>query len=206
MRKAATKNTCSSLETASTQKRKPTTTPLIIADTCTTARHGTSTEYRQHKRIQKKRGMTLRWNHPALCYVEFLVQPVLYGISQVLKLSEQPCRQHRQSEGADEKGENQDDNAIHAIDREKDDCAENGEYRSRQPQQSGGYRQQERREMNEQNQQKHDRCKQDFQKDSHRIASFYKSMLRVIRRMNLEVSPDKRKEYKPKPYAKAEYP
>ena len=34
----------------------------------------------------------------------------------------------------------------------------------------------------------------------------YKSMLRVIRRMNLKVSPDKRKEYKPKPYAKAEYP
>ncbi len=30
----------------------------------------------------------------------------------------------------------------------------------------------------------------------------YKSMLRVIRRMNLKVSPDKRKEYKPKPYAK----
>ena len=77
-----------------------------------------------------------------LCRV--LVQPVLYGIPQVLKLSEHPRRQHRQSEGADEKSKNQNDNAIHAIDREKDDCAENGEYRSRQPQQSGGYRQQER--------------------------------------------------------------
>ena len=88
-----------------------------------------------------------------LCRV--LVQTVLYGIPQFLKLSEQPCRQHRQSEGADEKGENQDDNAIDAVDCEKDDCAENGEYRSRQLQQTGGYRQQERREMNEQNQQKH---------------------------------------------------
>lgn len=38
------------------------------------------------------------------------------------------------------------------------------------------------------------------------IPAAIKSMLRVIRRMNLEVSPDKRKEYKPKPYAKAEYP
>ena len=34
----------------------------------------------------------------------------------------------------------------------------------------------------------------------------YKSMLRVIKRMNLETVPAKRKEYKPKPYERAAYP
>lgn len=46
-------------------------TPLIIEGICITASPGASTGYRQHKKIQKKRGMILRWNHPALCYVEF---------------------------------------------------------------------------------------------------------------------------------------
>ena len=34
----------------------------------------------------------------------------------------------------------------------------------------------------------------------------YKSMLRVLKRMNLETVPAKRKEYRPKPYERAEYP
>lgn len=34
----------------------------------------------------------------------------------------------------------------------------------------------------------------------------YKSLLRAIKRLNLEESPDKRRGYKPKPYQRAEYP
>ena len=52
------------------RERKPTTMLLIIGGICITSRRSASTEYRQHKSIQKKRGMILRWNHPALCYIE----------------------------------------------------------------------------------------------------------------------------------------
>lgn len=108
-------------------------------------------------------------------FIFLAIHAVLYRVSQLLYLSQQPRRQHGQSEGADEESNSEDDDADCDGVRENDDNAADAEQRPGDAKDDRGQVQQEHEEPCCDYENRDERRGEYFQKNSHAV--FLQSVL-----------------------------